>query len=1438
MTKIAIIGMGCLFPEADNPEAFFNLLIEKRDVTTPLTEKELGVDPDFYFHPHPDVPDKIGYHKNGYIRNFRFDPREYHLESSALEGLDRICQWPIYAAGQAIEDSGYRNRHEELTRCGIILGNPTFPTFSSKQIFSRMHHLALEPHLQKLLHRNDFSLAEPRHEKLSDENAWTAGLPARIAAQALGLRGPCYEVDAACATSIYVVQLAAYHLLSRHADMMIAGAVCCPDYLYVINGFNVLRAFPPAQAQSLPFDRSSQGMKIGEGAGFLVLKRLMDALRDGDRIHAVVESIGLSNDGRGKHILVPSGPGQILALERAYRGRIRQVDYIECHATGTPLGDVTELATLERFFADAPFLPLLGGSKANIGHTLTVAAMAGILKVVISMSRGIIPATIGVEDPILSPNGRFTEKQIVRDPCEWPCRGGGKIAGIDAFGFGGVNAHMVLTGPPEKNAQSRSVPSMQPLESGMTAIVGMHCRWGNLEGLDALNDAIYHGRQNFQPLRSERWIGGERNRTVLEQEFGLREGQAPPGSYCDAFDLDCLRFKVPPQEANEQLFNHLLMLHVADRALQDAGFSMTEAGRNIAVVIGTKMDWANHRRLTRIELPLYLQRKLRRHGIELSPDQRVLLESLTKAAICPEPTPEGTTGGIGNLAASRISAVWNFTGPSLLISSQENSAYKALQVARFLLTFDPEIEAVLLGAIDLSGGWEHVLWHSRRHKAAGRNQGFAFDAASSGWSIGEGAGALVLKRERDCNENRIYARIRALKIIQQISSGRLDATPDPELVSRACTEAFQEAGISPGQIGYIEAHAGGIEPEDRAELAGLARAYHRQPEKPGRTIGSIKANIGHTFAASGAAALIKAALCLYHEYLPGIPGLRGPKYPELFSQEAFHTLGESRCWHGPARMAAVNGIGSDGSCVHVILGEPTEEQRKIQRTAAPPAEPGEMENRLVKRLVNGWMPMGEFILQETHRKHFPSPPASAAKSPKTACPIDRYIERALRRNAETQLTYSRIKQAFQDDLRSILEREPWESTALKTSVMRREGESRRGESNAKTELVWDAPQILEMTEGRLSAVLGPEYQDIDCFPIRARLPLPPFQFVSRVTRIRAVPGKLEPCSIEWEYDIPRDAWYITDGRVPGIVSFESSHGLILALSYIGCDRLFGGKWRYRALDSTVTFFGSAPLPGDTLSAKANIRAFLRSGDNLFIFYDFHCYVHHREIFKIEANAGFFSQQDQEKVSKWPVREKEAGEEVPGQVFSPLLHCLKTSFQDQEIDALQEGDFASCFGSEYFRQNPGLLGVPRLKMLDRVVSVDCLGGRWGLGEIVGEKDITPDHWVFTAHFKNDPVLPGTMLVEGCNQVLFFYMFYLGLHARFSRVRADFLEGITSTAKFRGEIKPGFTRIGFRLRIRRISAVPETFAVAAADIIHQGRVIGICDRLGVSFHEGEP
>ena len=190
-------------------------------------------------------------------------------------------------------------------------------------------------------------------------------------AQALGLRGTAFTLDAACASSLYALKLAVDELRSGRADAMITGGVSRPDPLYTQMGFSQLRALSPRGKPS-PFDEQGDGLIVGEGAGLFVLKRLDDAIRHGDEIHAVVRGIGLSNDIHGD-LLAPSSEGQLRAMRAAYEQAgwsPRDVDLIECHATGTPVGDAVEVESLKALWAESRtgFDPGRGAVRARLGQ--------------------------------------------------------------------------------------------------------------------------------------------------------------------------------------------------------------------------------------------------------------------------------------------------------------------------------------------------------------------------------------------------------------------------------------------------------------------------------------------------------------------------------------------------------------------------------------------------------------------------------------------------------------------------------------------------------------------------------------------------------------------------------------------------------------------------------------------------------------------------------------------------------------------------------------------------------------------------------------------------------------------------------------------------------------------------------------------------------------
>ncbi len=327
---------------------------------------------------------------------------------------------------------------------GLILGNLSYPTtgfirFAESKWLRSSPEIPLPADLQ----------TDPTAKA---SNRFMSGLPAALTADALGLTAGSFALDAACASSLYAIKLAGDWLDAGRADVVVAGGVCSSDSLLIHEGFTALTALSPT-GHSRPFDRRADGLLPAEGAAFVVLKRLDDALRAGDRIHGVVQSVGLSNDGHGQGLLVPSRNGQVRAIRAAYEAAEidpQSVAYVECHATGTRIGDATELESLATVFGSSSGMPV-GSLKYNLGHLVTVAGVAGLIKILEAMDRSTIPP-MPVEEPI-----EELERlgfRAYESPTAWP---GTHRAAVSAFGFGGNNAHLVVDGPQEWTTRYRPV---------------------------------------------------------------------------------------------------------------------------------------------------------------------------------------------------------------------------------------------------------------------------------------------------------------------------------------------------------------------------------------------------------------------------------------------------------------------------------------------------------------------------------------------------------------------------------------------------------------------------------------------------------------------------------------------------------------------------------------------------------------------------------------------------------------------------------------------------------------------------------------------------------------------------------------------------------------------------------------------------------------------
>jgi PfaB family protein len=941
MEKIAIIGFSCLFPDAKNPEEFWQNLIQKKDSTSSITSEELGVDPQIFYEPTKGKPDKIYSLKGGFIRDFQFDSTGYKLPAELLEKLDNTFKWSLHVAKQALQHSGYLNQESVLSQCGVILGTLSLPTKASNQLFAPIYQQVLTPAIRELIQQQEFDLAGLNSsEQASFYNAMISGLPAAIIAQAFSLSNIHFCIDAACSSPQYAIRLASHYLWTHKADLMLAGGISCADPLFIRMLFSGIQAYPENNDISRPLDKLSRGMLTAEGVGMVVLKRYSDAKRDGDRIYATITGNGLSNDGRGKHLLSPNSKGQTLAFERAYQeAQIspNNIDYMECHATGTLLGDTTEFQSIENFFGKYQATPLLGSVKSNVGHLLTAAGSVSLIKVVMSMSNGVIPATINITEPMGVGNSVVSPQQIVTSTTNWPGNQPVKRAAISAFGLGGTNAHMIL----EQGNTTEPVTPQEALHPAKLAIVGMDAFFGGCDGLDAFERSIYEGKQHFIPLPPQRWYGVEKQ-TELLKKYGLADGKPPLGAYITDFEIDTVSSKIPPNELEKLNQQQLLLLKVAERALKDAGI---KEGANVAVIIATETEFSAHHLQQRWNLAWQIKEGLIAGEISLPTDKIDQLETIIKDGMHHPVESSEYVSYIANIMASRISSLWDFTAPVFTITAGENSTFKVLEVAQHLLTTG-EAEAVLVGAVDLAGGMENVLLRNQRAAINSGANTLSYDQKVNGWMVGEGAGAVVLKLHETAKKasDRIYAAVDAISFVQD-SLGKSNA----KAVHQVSQQALLMAGIKPSEVNYLEVYGSGNKQEDAAEITGLLQAYSGNANDLNCAIGSIKANIGHTYTASGIASLIKTALCLYYRYIPATPNWTGVKGKELWqsrelispsphlpiSPSPFYVATESRPWfldkQATKRIAAINSIGIDGTYAHVILSEEPEQQERSSR---------------------------------------------------------------------------------------------------------------------------------------------------------------------------------------------------------------------------------------------------------------------------------------------------------------------------------------------------------------------------------------------------------------------------------------------------------------------------------------------------------------------------
>ena len=516
---IAIIGIGCRFPGADGPESFWQLLSGGVDATSEVPSDRWDVDA--FYNPDPSVPGTAVTRRGGFLPRIDcFDFQFFGISPRESAQMDPQQRLLLEVAWEALEDAGQVPERLAGSRTGVFVGIST----------------------------NDYGFLRLGQPQLVDAYTGTGNalsIAANRLSYAFDFHGPSMSVDTACSSSLVAVDLACRSLRDGECTVALAAGVNVILSPALAINFSKARVMAP-DGRCKTFDADADGYVRGEGAGVVVLKPLSRALADQDPIYAVIRGSATNSDGRTNGLIAPSGRAQQGVLTEAFRRAglpAGAVQYIEAHGTGTSIGDAIEANALGAVLAEGRpqgSRCLVGSVKTNIGHLEAAAGIAGLIKVALSLQHRAIPASLNYTAP--NPHIAFESLplEVVQKLTPWPA-GSRAVAGVSSFGFGGTNAHVVLTEAPQvrgghtddggtPGAQILALSARSP--EALTALVGdyeMALFSGDLLGGAALTDLCYTAgaRRGHHDYRLA--VVGDTPAAMFESLSAYRQGESRPG---------------------------------------------------------------------------------------------------------------------------------------------------------------------------------------------------------------------------------------------------------------------------------------------------------------------------------------------------------------------------------------------------------------------------------------------------------------------------------------------------------------------------------------------------------------------------------------------------------------------------------------------------------------------------------------------------------------------------------------------------------------------------------------------------------------------------------------------------------------------------------------------------------------------------------------------
>ncbi len=897
---VAVIGMACRLPGADNLDQFWALLREGRTAWGPVPETRFNRR--LYYHPVQGTVGK-SYTDLAALVDYRpIDRSVCPISDAALASYDLAHVTLCEVAAAACRHAGLDPAALPYENTGVYVGHAaasemaaelTYATYIAQTAtylreaagFDQLAGGLGEQVIQEMI---DTVRAERPRRGADGWPIIGASMAAALIAKTFALNGPYMSFNAACASSSRALAQGVRALQSGSIDMAIVGGASFfhSDTLVL---FSQSRSV--TTKGSHPFSNEADGMIVGEGYVALLLKRLGRAIADKDRILAVLPGIGVSSDGHGKSLWAPRQEGQIKAIQRAYSPEVSmaQLQYIEAHGTSTSLGDVTEInaltSVLQGQLAAGQKIPI-GSAKLNVGHTLESAGLVGVVKTVLALQHELIPPAIDQRPLCSEVDWDLVPLYPPRQPIPWPRSNGAapRRAGVDAFGIGGLNVHVVVdefrpptskivsSAPATPATESRATDSSQDHEDERAvAIIGMGAVMPGALTLEAFWELLTDGRDPKIEVPADRW---DARAFCRADAAGPWLTPTSRGGYVTGFQYDWRKHKIPPKQVAQATPLQFMILDAVDQAIQRAKYHDRPFDHEqVGVVVGTIFggDYAAQLVID-LRLPEFQQRLadlLRTKGV---PDSLIsqLAQSYGDVLLAHMPALLDETGSFtASALASRITKSFNLMGGAVAVDAGQASSLAALNCCLDQLRHgDCEMMVCVGGQYDMTP----VLyedWSLNGRLAVGETRS-PFDVRADGALPAEGCGALLLKRLADARRDHDPV----LGIIRGIGAAH-DPCPS-EAARLAIRRALKDSRLTPADVAVIETSIVGKAEEDAVQLHGIADAYAERAAAPPIVLSNVVGQIGDAGGASGMASLLKATMELDTLTVPAESRLEHP----------------------------------------------------------------------------------------------------------------------------------------------------------------------------------------------------------------------------------------------------------------------------------------------------------------------------------------------------------------------------------------------------------------------------------------------------------------------------------------------------------------------------------------------------------------------------------